>query len=91
MAEARSERNQPVREDDRVIPSVVGGRITVFAEGTGFSEVAYTAPELAVADKNTPDASAPDATVKCVYNDSDFYALIVSATIGFIIILAIKN
>ena len=65
---------------DRVIPSVVGGDITVFAEGTDFSEVAYTAPEMAVADTEDPEASAHDATVKCVYTDTDFYALIVSAT-----------
>ena len=36
---------------DCVIPSVIGGDITVFDENTDFSEVAYTAPELAVADK----------------------------------------
>ena len=64
----------------RVIPSVIGGEITVFAEDTDFSEVAYTAPEMAVADEKDPEASARDATVKCVYTDTDFYALIVSAT-----------
>ena len=65
---------------DRVIPSVVGNDITVFNEDTDFSEVAYTASELAVADKNNPYVSAHDATVKCVFTDNDFYALIVSAT-----------
>ena len=57
---------------DCVIPSVIGGDITVFDKDTDFSEVAYTAPELAVADKNAPLASAQDATVKCVYTDNDF-------------------
>ena len=65
---------------DRVIQSVVGGSITVFDENTDFSEVAYTAPELAVADKENPSDSSHDATVKCVYTDKTFYALIVSAT-----------
>ena len=65
---------------DRVLPSVIGDDITVFNKDTDFSEVAYTAPELVVADKNNPYRSAHDATVKCVYTDHDFYALIVSAT-----------
>lgn len=65
---------------DRLIPFVVGGDITVFAKDTDFSEVAYSAPEMAVADTQDPEASAHDATVKCVYTDTDFYALIVSAT-----------
>ena len=65
---------------DRIIPSIVGGEITVFDKDTDFSEVAYTAPELAVADIKDPCASAHDATVKCVYTDTDFYALIASAT-----------
>ncbi len=65
---------------DKIIPSVIGGKITVFDENTDFSQVAYTAPELAVADLKDPLASARDATVKCVYTDNDFYALIVSAT-----------
>ena len=65
---------------DRVVPSVIGDDITVLKKDTDFSEVAYTAPELAVADKNDPYESAHDATVKCVYTDDDFYALIVSAT-----------
>ena len=65
---------------DHIIPNVVGGDITVFVENTDFSEVAFTAPEFAVADTDDPDASAHDATVKCVYTDKDFYALIVSAT-----------
>ena len=65
---------------DRILPSVVGGEITVFVKDTDFSGVAYTAPELAVADIEDPHASAHDATVKCVYTDTDFYALIVSAT-----------
>lgn len=64
----------------RVIPSVAGGDIAVFVENTDFSDVAYTAPEFAVADTDDPEASAHDATVKCVYTDEDFYALIVSAT-----------
>lgn len=53
---------------------------SIFDEDTDFSEVAYTSPELAVADKKDPYTSAQDATVKCVYTDNDFYALIVSAT-----------
>ena len=65
---------------DRVIPSVIGDDITVFNKDTDFSEVAYTASELAVADENNPNGSAHDATVKCVFTDHDFYALIVSAT-----------
>lgn len=65
---------------DRVIPSIIGGDITVFNKDTDFSEVAYTAPELVVADNNNPYESAHDATVKCVYTDNTFYALIVSAT-----------
>ena len=65
---------------DRVIPSIIGGGITVFNKDTDFSEVAYTAPELVVTDNNNPYESAHDATVKCVYTDNDFYALIVSAT-----------
>ena len=36
---------------DRVLPSVIGDDITVFNKDTDFSEVAYTAPELVVADK----------------------------------------
>ena len=65
---------------DRVIPYVIGGNITKFNKDTDFSEVAYTAPELVVVDKKAPYAAAHDATVKCVYTDNDFYALIVSAT-----------
>ena len=65
---------------DRVDPSVLGDGITVFEKDTGFSEVAYTAPELVVAETGDPSGSAHDATVKCVYTDNDFYALIVSAT-----------
>ena len=65
---------------DHVIPSVIGGNITVFNKDTDFSEVAYTAPEMVVADPENPDASARDATVKCVFTDETFYALIVSAT-----------
>ncbi len=65
---------------ERIIPFICGGNITVFAPGTDFSEVAYTAPEMAVADAEDPQASAHDATVKCVYTDQTFYALIVSAT-----------
>ena len=65
---------------DRVIWSVIGEDITVFKKDTDFSEVAYTAPELVAADKNNLYGSAHDATVKCVYTDTDFYALIVSAT-----------
>ncbi|MBR2811686.1 MAG: hypothetical protein IKD69_09930 [Solobacterium sp.] len=65
---------------DRVIPSMIGEEITVFHKDTEFSEVAYTAPELAAADRNNPYGSAHDATVKCVFTDHDFYALIVSAT-----------
>ena len=65
---------------DRVVPSIIGDDITVFNKDTDFSEVAYTAPELVVADTSDPSESAHDATVKCVYTDTDFYALIVSAT-----------
>ena len=65
---------------DRVIPYIYRGEVTVFSLGTSFPEVAYTAPELAVADEKDPQASAHDATVKCVYTDDTFYALIVSAT-----------
>lgn len=57
---------------EHIIPNVVGGDITVFINGADFSEVAYTAPELAVADKDDPAASAHDATVKCVYTDENF-------------------
>ena len=64
----------------RVVPSIIGDDITVFNKDTDFSEVAYTAPELVVADTSDPFESAHDATVKCVYTDTDFYALIVSAT-----------
>lgn len=65
---------------DRVIPYSYRGEVTVFSLGTEFSDVAYTAPELAVADIEDPLGSAHDATVKCVYTDETFYALIVSAT-----------
>ena len=65
---------------DRVTVSILGDDITVFKKDTDFSEVAYTAPELVSADKDDPYESAHDATVKCVYTDHDFYALIVSAT-----------
>ena len=65
---------------DHVIPSICGGDITVLNKNTDFSDVAYTAPELAVADAGDPQATAHDATVKCVYTDETFYALIVSAT-----------
>ena len=63
-----------------IVEGSVGGDMTIFAAGTAFSEVAYTAPELAVADADDPAASAHDATVKCVYTADTFYALIVSAT-----------
>ena len=65
---------------DRIVPGCIGGDTTVLVAGTEFSDVAFTAPELAVADSSDPQASAHDATVKCVYTDETFYALIVSAT-----------
>ena len=65
---------------DCVIPYVCGGAITVFDPDTEFSEIAYTAPELVVADLEDREASALDATVKCVYTNDTFFALIVSAT-----------
>ncbi len=45
---------------------------------TEFEDIAYTAPEL-IALKDD-ESSASDATVKCVYTDETFYALITSAT-----------
>ncbi len=39
---------------DHVIPSVIGGDITVFDPNTEFSEVTYTAPELVVTDPEDP-------------------------------------
>lgn len=44
-----------------------------------FDEIAYTAPELVVSDISTM-AGAKDATIKCVYTDETFSALITSAT-----------
>ncbi|MCR5793903.1 MAG: hypothetical protein K6G61_00975 [Solobacterium sp.] len=70
----------PQKGTDRVVTGSVGGEITDFEGETGFSEIAYTAPELVVADTEDPGASAHDATVKFVYTDTTFYALIVSAT-----------
>ena len=65
---------------DRVVPYSCGGKITVFDAGTDFTHIAYTAPELVVTDVDDPQASSHDATIKCVYTDDTFYALIVSAT-----------
>ena len=65
---------------DRVDTSWYNGEITELTDGTDFTEIAYTAPELVVADVNAPEASAHDATVKCVYTDNSFSALITSAT-----------
>lgn len=65
---------------ERVVPLIYKGSITVFVPDAEFSELAYTAPELAVADPEDPQASVHDATVKCVFTDETFYALIVSAT-----------
>lgn len=39
--------------------------------------MAYSTPEQAVANAANPKASANDATVKCIYTDTAFYALIV--------------
>ena len=65
---------------DRVTTSWYKGTITTLQPDTDFAEIAYTAPELAVADADAPEASAHDATVKCVYTDETFYALITAAT-----------
>ena len=65
---------------DRTAPSLLGDRMTILVPGSVFSDVAFTAPELAVRDPEDPEASFRDATVKCVYTDDTFYALIVSAT-----------
>ena len=49
--------------------------------GAAFSDaIKYTAPELVVEDNDCPEASGHNATIKCVYTDETFYALIVSAT-----------
>lgn len=63
-----------------VVPSCIGGDIIELIGGYDFEDLAFTAPELVVADPDDPGASAHDATVKCVYTDETFYALIVSAT-----------
>lgn len=65
---------------DRVDTSWYDGEITLLARDTDFAEIAYTAPEMAVADVDAPEASAHDATVKCVFTDDSFFALITSAT-----------
>ena len=64
----------------RVTTSWYEGEITMLQPDTDFADIAYTAPELAVADADAPEASAHDATVKCVYTDETFYALITTAT-----------
>ena len=63
-----------------LVPACIGGDIIPLVPGTDFAEVAFTAPEMAVEDPADPPASSHDATVKCVYTDGTFYALIVSAT-----------
>lgn len=65
---------------DRVTTSWYKGTITMLQPDTDFADIAYTAPELAVADADAPEESAHDATVKCVYTDETFYALITTAT-----------
>ena len=42
---------------DRVDTSWYNGEITELTDGTDFTEIAYTAPELVVADVNAPEAS----------------------------------
>ena len=56
------------------------GAFTVFSDEDTFEEIAYTAPEFVVRDVNSPELSIHDATIKCIYTDECFYALIVSAS-----------
>lgn len=55
------------------------GAFHVFSD-VPFEDIAYTAPEFVVDDVRFPEASFHDATIKCVYTDETFYALITSAT-----------
>lgn len=57
-----------------------GDEIEVFSEDSKFEDVSYTAPEMVVKDVEHPEDSFRDATIKCIYTDEKFYALIVSAT-----------
>ena len=65
---------------DRVTTLWYRGAITTLQPGAVFADIAYTAPELAVADVDAPEESAHDATVKCVYTDETFFALVTTAT-----------
>lgn len=57
-----------------------GDEIVVFSDSDTFEDVAYSAPEMVVKDVEHPEETFRDATVKCIYTDEKFYALIVSAT-----------
>lgn len=64
----------------QVCPNAYTGAFTVFSDENTFEEIAYTAPEFVVRDVNSPELSFHDATIKCIYTNECFYALIVSAT-----------